>query len=109
MEKHGIGVCANGSEGNQLFVKFWDFLSQRELRAKTGLQARRFAEVEFDLNESQSRFFSMLTDIAERGSRGRNIACGWKNAIYRAWKSGQIELGSDRFIARATKCEVSNR
>ena len=109
VEKNGIGVCVNGSEGDQLFLKFWDLLSQHELRAKLGLQARRFAEVEFDLKEFQPRFLSMLTETAERKSCGRSVARGWKNAIYRAWKSGQIELGSDRFIARATKCEVSNR
>lgn len=64
VEHHGIGMCANGSEGAVFFQKFWELLSNPELRATLGRRARYVAEKEFNLEDYQGKLYGRLREIA---------------------------------------------
>lgn len=63
IEKRRMGVCANGSEGEQFHGRFWKVLNDLDLRAELGRQARNVAEAEFNLNDYQSKLYNRLCDI----------------------------------------------
>ena len=65
VKRTGIGVCALASNVDLFRKSLLDFIKNRELRAKCGMNARQLAVDEFDIQQYRTFLYGKLSSIAK--------------------------------------------